>query len=131
MKTKTVTIIIFYTLFSLITLTSCSDNNIKVHMANGIKIGEVTNNSTIIWTRLTKESERNIHGKPFAKSEKPHINPEFGKLEEMEGVVLGIDGEVRIIYAPENGTGRQLTSEWKAVLAEMDFTAQFQLSDLL
>ena len=31
-----------------------------VHMANGIKIGEVTQDSAIVWTRLTRNAERNI-----------------------------------------------------------------------
>ena len=49
------------------------------------------------------------------------------KLEEMEGAVPGTDGEVRVIYVPENGAGERIFSEWKSVLADKDFIAQFQL----
>ena len=44
-----------------------------VHMANGIKIGEVDSSSAIIWTRLTENPERNTNGIEFPSSdpEKP------------------------------------------------------------
>ena len=37
----------------------------KVYQANGIKIGEVTSSTAIIWTRLTKFPERNTGGITF------------------------------------------------------------------
>lgn len=36
-----------------------------VHQGNGIKIGEVTHNSAVIWTRLTTAPEANWNGLPF------------------------------------------------------------------
>ena len=36
-----------------------------VHMANGIKVGEVTSDSAILWTRLTQQPEANWQGKPL------------------------------------------------------------------
>ena len=32
----------------------CAEDSPAVHMANGIKIGEVTPTSAIVWTRLTQ-----------------------------------------------------------------------------
>jgi phosphodiesterase/alkaline phosphatase D-like protein len=50
-----------------------------VYMVNGIKIGEVTSDSAIIWTRLTRN---------------PSMDPEtkWGR------VVTGVPGEVRVSY---------------------------------
>jgi phosphodiesterase/alkaline phosphatase D-like protein len=36
-----------------------------VCMANGIKIGEVSADSAIVWTRLTRNPERNLKGRPL------------------------------------------------------------------
>ena len=131
MKTKIMHIIIFCVLISLTLFISCSDAEVPVYMANGIKIGEVTQNSAIIWVRLTKHPERNIGGQPFAKSEKRDVNPPFEKLEEMEGATPGTSGEVRIFYKPKREGSELKSMMWKSVQVEKDFTIQFQLTKLL
>ena len=131
MKAKIIHIIIFCALIFLALFINCSETEIPVYMANGIKIGEVTQNSAIIWVRLTKHPERNIGGQPFAKSEKRDVKPPFEKLEEMEGATPGILGEVRIIYRPNSGSSEQKSMMWKSVQVEKDFTLQFPLNDLL
>jgi len=131
MKTKNINIIIFYTLFPLIMFISCSETKVPVHMANGIKIGEVTQNSAIIWARLTIHPERNISGHPFAKSIKKNVNAPFENLDEMEGATPGIIGEVRIFYKPKSRASEQKSTMWKSVQEERDFTIQFRITDLL
>lgn len=131
MKNKIIHIIMLNAILSLIMLTSCSETEVPVYMANGIKIGEVTQNSAIIWTRLTKHPERNINGHPFAKSEIKHINPAFEKLEDMEGATPGTTGAVRILYISNSGGAEQKFTMWKSVKVERDFTMQFKLTDLL
>ena len=37
------------------------------HQATGTRVGEVTESSAIVWTRLTKHSQRNNDGVVFAK----------------------------------------------------------------
>ena len=111
--------------------TSCSEMEVPVYMANGIKIGEVTQNSAIVWTRLTKQPERNTSGNSFAKNNKKDFNPPFGKLEEMEGATPGITGEIRIFYQPISETSERKSVQWKSVKVKSDFTIQFQLTDLL
>lgn len=130
MNTKIKKIIILYALFSLMVFTSCSETKVPVYMANGIKIGEVTQNSAIIWTRLTKQPERNILGNPFTNNDKKHFNPPFGKLEEMEGATPGITGEIRIFYEPISDASERKSVQWKSVKAKSDFTIQFHLTDL-
>ena len=88
----------------------------KVYQANGIKIGEVTSSTAIIWTRLTKFSERNVDGIPFPTVpwqkvatddgketylyQKPQI-PQGYTFDQMQDVVLGTVGEIRIAYWPK------------------------------
>ena len=81
--------------------------DIALYQANGIKIGEVTQTTAIIWTRLTAEPEM-LKGIPFAA--KGAMNPDAPKnspasqlppgkkLSDMEGYVGGAAGEVRVTY---------------------------------
>ena len=89
-----------------------------VFMGNGIKIGEVTQNSAIIWARLTKISKLNKPGIKFNEfSVKKYLadksisdeenGPKGGfasqlprdvSLEEAEGAVPGTAGEVRLTW---------------------------------
>jgi alkaline phosphatase D len=100
----------------------------RVYMADGIKIGEVRQDSAIVWTRLTKSEERNIRGLAFSK--KDVGAPEGHTLEEMEGSVPGVAGEVRVVYWPQGSEDRSHATPWQAVDPEADFTRQFQLPGL-
>lgn len=109
----------------------CAGESPSVHMANGIKIGEVTPSSAIVWTRLTRNIERNVGGKPFPKN----VNNErrsqaFEDLAAMEGSVPGAAGEVRIGIRQTNGDTPAKFTVWKTVAAEEDFTCQFPLDNL-
>ena len=39
----------------------------QVHMANGIKTGEVTSDSAVVWVRLTQHPEADWEGKPITR----------------------------------------------------------------
>jgi len=82
-----------------------------VHMVNGMKIGEVTSDSAIIWTRLTRD---------------PETDPET----EWGRVVTGAAGEVRVSYWPDESNEMRKDSSWLTVDADKDFTRQAQLADL-
>ena len=84
----------------------------EVYMATGIKIGEVTDNSAIIWTRLTR-------------------NPATAPKTKWGPVINGNHGEVRILYWPSDNQGLQRETAWYAVDAERDFTHQMALADLI
>jgi alkaline phosphatase D len=103
-----------------------------VHMANGIKIGEVTATSAIIWTRLTRFPERNIAGTPFPTNVNDQRRSlDFDNLAEMEGSVPGAPGEVSVSCWPAQDRTRQWSTEWQAVDVSKDFTCQIQITDLL
>jgi alkaline phosphatase D len=102
-----------------------------VYMANGIKTGEVSSTTAIIWTRLTKHPERNIKGTPFPKNvNRKRKSLQFDDLAKMEGSVPGAVGEVRITYWPKLDKSKRKSTEWKSVIAKKDFTRQIQITGL-
>ena len=105
-----------------------------VHMANGIKIGEVSSTSAIIWARLTKCPERNIDGVPFPKRKNPWDAENRGEyaydLEKMDAAAPGVKGQVRLTYWPNGDKKQKKTTGWLGVLDDKDFTRQVTLEGL-
>jgi len=110
-----------------------------VYMADGFKVGEVTQNTAIVWMRLTAAPERNVTGFPFPDLGK--VKPEAEdkttqeltgghELADMEGSVPGALGWVRAAYWPENEPGRSVETPWEAVDINADYTRQISLNDL-
>jgi len=117
--------------------------------ASGIKIGEVTDNAAIIWTRLTRNPERVGSEAPmpeirYLDSEtgeivprrkgRPDMTPvaEFpdgSTIETIEGAVPGAPGQVRILYKAA-GAAEWKATPWRAVDPKRDFARQFKLSGL-
>lgn len=97
----------------------------EVHFACGVKVGEVTDSSAVIWTRLTTEPERNLGGVPWEKG--AERVPEGKTLAQMEGSVSGAPGEVRLQWWPRGGIGLRLATDWEAVDSARDFTHQFHI----
>ncbi len=99
-----------------------------VYMADGIKIGEVRQDSAIVWTRLTRNAERNVDGLAF--TEERTAVPAGRTLGDMEGSVPGIGGEVRVAWWPQGMIEKKKETAWQAVDAKADFTRQVRLSGL-
>jgi len=114
----------------------------------GIKTGEVSDSSAIIWTRLNRDAERvgvsggmpevnyldeNGQAVPQNKSRrnmKPVVTfPDQGDVTTIEGAVPGVPGEVRVRYRPV-GAWRWARTDWQAVDPEADCTHQFELTGL-
>ena len=109
----------------------CAEEPAPVHMANGIKIGEVTPTSAIVWARLTRHPERNVDGKPFPKNvNKERKSQAIEDLAAMEGSVPGAAGEMRVGIRPSDGDAAVKFTDWKSVAAGGDFTCQFPFGDL-
>ena len=103
-----------------------------VHMATGIRIGEVSRTSAVVWTRLTRSPERNAAGRPFERVPAGQAQlPEGARLEEMEGAAPGAAGEVRLVYWIAGAPEDRVTTPWRPVDAERDFTWQFRLPSLV
>ena len=97
---------------------NCQTDN-GPYFATGIRIGDVSQNEAIIWTRLTKNKVR-INDAPLPIS--LYVRPENGKrhlretrrdkdgvvyfpqgfdINTIEGAVPGAEGEVKINYRPK------------------------------
>jgi len=110
-----------------------------VYMADGIKIGEVDQDSAIVWTRLTRAAERNLDGAPFPEVEgKARAGGDLSimeitggrPLEEMEGAAPGAAGFVRVIYMPAEQLDGKMEAPWQPVDVVRDFTRHFPLEGL-
>lgn len=109
-----------------------------VFQGNGIKIGEPTETSVLIWTRLTRAPERLRQGTPFIEVKVTRENrtdprvqqiPPGKRLDEMQDALPGVPGEVRVSWQPEAGGAWQSTA-WQPVDAAKNFTRQLELSAL-
>jgi alkaline phosphatase D len=119
------------------------------YQATGIKIGEVTYNTAIVWTRLTRHPDRVGFGAPMP--EISYRNPKTGKIvkenqgrpnlvpivnfpknstiETIEGAVPGTTGRVRVLYKIDSASDWLMT-DWEAVDPNRDYTHQFVLTGL-
>ena len=96
-----------------------------------LKIGKVTANTAIVWTRLTRAAERNTDGKPFPKNDdKKRRSQSYDDLDTMEGAVPGTAGFVRLRYWPQETRAESIAAEWQVVSADHNYTHQFTLSGL-
>jgi len=122
----------------------------KVFMGTGIKIGEVSQNSAIIWTRLTRPAEPNTEGIKFGEFsiddflENKTLSdaqqgpaggfvsqlPEGVSLAEAECAVPGTTGEVRLSYMEKGQKNTKKVIGWSPVDENKDFTRHFTLDGL-
>ena len=111
-------------------------------MATGFKIGEVTDTTAIIWTRLTEHKEANpadgpmfevVYGKaPGGRRRQPLKEikyPAGATVRTIRNAAPGRNGEVRIHYRPDIKGSFQST-DWLRVDPAADFTRQFTLRNL-
>ncbi len=101
------------------------------HQATGVKIGEVTDTSAILWTRLTASTTRNqdglvISGKVDLTAPKPVTVP----VAALEGACPGAPGRVRVRFGLREDLSEARTTPWARVSAAHDFTHQFHLRGL-
>ena len=96
-----------------------------VHMANGIKIGEVSATTAIVWTRLTRNPERNPTGIPSIEGTSPATAISVGELPD---AVPGAPGEIRVSWSLDGQTAG--TSEWLPVDPAKDHTRQVTVKGL-
>lgn len=111
-----------------------------VHQGNGFKIGEVTSDSAVIWTRLTTHAEANWAGVTFVTPEieravqsgafdwKMQL-PAGKTLADMQGALPGAPGEVRVIVHAEKSES-MIDTGWAAVRPAEDHVRQFPLRGL-
>lgn len=106
------------------------------YQATGFKVGEVTDTTANVWTRLTLRSQRNSSDAPMVKIASVKgkrvtgvVYPEGMTVASIRDAAPGSPGQVRVQYATMD-QDRLLRTAWVDVDAKRDFTHQFQLEDL-
>ena len=98
------------------------------YFASGVKVGEVDQNSAIIWTRLTKEKAADFDRLPiFTEGLKDNEKDIIAMPLE---IVPGMLGETRVVYWTVGKAVTKLETKWEKVKAENDFIHQFKIKDL-
>ena len=127
MRAATTALLTFWMFLALLT-----DAN-AAHMAMGFRVGEVTQNSAIVWTRITRDDERNWNGHREPKKREPRqaeYIPSTVKVEDREGATPGADGQVRILWGTSNQASNWKATDWVNVKSENDYIHQFRLKGL-
>lgn len=116
----------------------------QVHQTTGFKIGEVTQSSAIVWTRLTARQHRNpsdgpevviryldegLNKKRRRGTVEAVVYPEGVTAEDLREAVPGTSGECRVLSRME-GQAEWDSTPWKQVFPDKDFTRQFRLENL-
>lgn len=101
------------------------------HQAMGTRVGEVTETSAIVWTRLTKHSQRNNDGVKFAKKiDKQKPQPVTVPVEQIEGACPCAPGRIRLRYGLKEDLSDATETKWIEVTEATDGIHQFQLRGL-
>ena len=100
-------------------------------MANGIKTGEVSRDSALVWVRLTRHAQAKTDGAQFPKRKMKEVQLPAGKVvADMQGAVPGANGEVRLRYQVHGSDGQPVVTLWVRVDSPTDFSHTFALRDL-
>jgi alkaline phosphatase D len=96
-----------------------------------VKVGEVTENSAIVWMRLTAKAERNSGGTKYSKKGgKARPVPAGVDVNSLEGAAPGAAGKVRVRYAATEDLRGASATPWTSVRVDNDYTQQFRLTGL-
>ncbi len=113
----------------LASLSVWAGREVEFHQACGIRVGEVTGDSAIVWTRITQHSSRNSRWLRSHGGGPDFYLPPGMNVGDLEGEVPGMAGRVRIRYGVEGGQGES-SIPWVGVGSETDFTRKFQIGGL-
>jgi len=102
-----------------------------VHLANGIKIGDVRADRCAVWVRLTSVPIADQQGAAFPQR-KPHQPqlPDGASLAQMAGAVPGAEGEVRVRYWVDGQQASEQATAWTAVRKADNCAHTFSLTKL-
>jgi alkaline phosphatase D len=110
--------------------------------ATGIKTGELTSTTAIVWTRLTRNEKRNPSDGPMVeihvKGKRDRNNtgvtglsyPDGLTVADIRNAVPGTTGQVQIRYRLAGTKIVWSSTDWAAVDPKRDFVKQFQLTGL-
>ena len=116
---------------ALIALTGCAPSVETIpesRQATGVKVGEVSSDSAIVWMRVTESAARNRDGIERRARPQP-LDPAI-QVRDLEGSAPGADGQVRLRYGTSEDLTDAIETEWVTVSAEDDYTHHFKLTGL-
>jgi len=102
--------------------------------ATGTRVGEVTDSTAIVWTRLTQAATRNNDGVSFEKSKKAKgekkKEDKVPPAHAIEGACPAASGKVRVRYGLQEDLSDAVETRWTDVSSDKDGIHQFKLSAL-
>ncbi len=125
--------------FLIVCLLASTSAFTQPYFGNGIKIGETTSDSTIVWLRLTERIVPNWKGLKWLGVEDRDFDvgelgekqfPTGATIADMEGSLLGVAGSVRLSWWPGGKPEDKSQTGWLDVDPKRDFTKQVVLKDL-
>jgi len=96
--------------------------------ATGVRVGEMTDTSAVVWTRLTANPTRNSTGQRFDATGAEKTAQ--GNVDDLHGACPGAPGRVRVRYSPRADLANSLVTDWVDVTEATDFIHQFRLTRL-
>jgi alkaline phosphatase D len=101
----------------------------ETRQATGVKVGEVTDTSAIVWLRVTAKAGRNTDGL-VRRGKVAGPLPDDVKVESLEGACPGAAGRARLRYGTREDLGDAAATAWVDVGADRDYSHQFRLTGL-
>lgn len=99
--------------------------------ASGVKVGEVTESSAIIWGRLTAAATRNQGGeKIVGRVKKKDAASASADPSKWQGACPGVPGRIRVRYGMKADLSDAKTIDWVSVTEKTDFTHSFPIAGL-
>lgn len=110
---------------------SAAQAALETRQASGVKVGEVTDTTAIVWMRLTAAATRNNAGVPTkGRFNKATSRPVEGPTDRLEGACPGAPGRVRVRYGTREDLADARETDWAEVTAATDFSHQHLLTGL-
>jgi len=99
------------------------------YFGNGVKVGEVDQNSAVLWVRLTAEPSADFSALPIFTEGLPRNQRDEGRMPT--DVLPGQAGKVYVYYREANNSSPEIRgSDWQSVEPERDYIAQIPLTQL-
>ncbi len=102
---------------------------VTTHQATGVKVGEVSHDSAIVWVRVTESMARNAEGAVHRGRAKGPL-PGDVAVRQLMHACPGTVGKARIRYGTKPDLSDAKATDWVRVTEETDFSHQFALTSL-
>lgn len=99
-------------------------------LAMGARVGEVTENSALIWVRLTETATRRAVDAEVQWTTLGEDRPLPPEPNDLKGACPGAPGKVRVRFATNPELKNARTTDLMAVSARTDFTHKFPIENL-